>query len=376
MKTELVSTRAVEVNSLMLGDVLMEQGAYLPNGVSQSTTQKPDRDTGYAFLKGQTLTLHNYEYDGSGSLINDKSIGLCAPDGELTIHMEGSSSICVDSLSHGVGLWATENAKVIIEGKGSLTLSVQNGINGNIGIAGDGSVQIKSGTLCISAGLAEYTVQNGKKRYNGDSYAVCIKEFIDKGARVTGNDKRGCKVNKNNATQVVYDFPKCIPWLLLGLSFVVVCAISITAWALFFRAPVVLAPDYAPVEAEKNAEEIPNEGEKKKLESTNGGGAVAMMYSIDVTIDRASGEATLLFGNPGESNQDVLLQIVVQDTVLAQSGTLPPGSQVQKLELLSDAADKLAAGGYDGILRVIPYDEVTGERAIMTNDIKVTVTVQ
>lgn len=369
-------TPQTEISTLTLGGVAMWPGAYLQNGSSQTNGHKPGKDSGYAFFDGKTLTLHNYEYNGEGTAFNTNSVGVYIPAGALTIRMEGDSSISVDALSRGIGLWAAENAKVLLKGKGSLTINVHNGINGNIGIAGDGSVQIKSGTLRTGVGLAEYTVQNGKKKYNGDSYAVYIEEFIDKGAHVSGNDKRGCKVNRNNTAQVTYEFSRHILWLPILLGFIAVCAIGVTVWALFFRSPVVLTPDYAPVEKEVNAEVIPDEAEKEKLTNPGGGGAVAMMYSIDVTVDRASGEASLLFGNPSESNQDVLLQIVVQDTVLAQSGTLSPGSQVQKLELLPGAADKLAAGGYDGLLRVIPYDSVTGEKAIMTNDIKVTVTVQ
>lgn len=88
-------------------------------------------------------------------------------------------------------------------------------------------------------------------------------------------------------------------------------AISIAVWALFFKDSdrgTALAPDYAPQEEEKNAEAIPGDtGEK--LDNPECGGSVSLTYSREVSINLKDETATLLFANPGKSNQDMVLQL-------------------------------------------------------------------
>ena len=88
-----------------------------------------------------------------------------------------------------------------------------------------------------------------------------------------------------------------IPVLLL----ITLIAIGVTIWALCFRdtAPV-LAPDYAPVEEESNAQAIEDDS-GEKLEAEEGGGAVSLTYSNEVTIDLSDKAASLVFANPGKS---------------------------------------------------------------------------
>ena len=156
---------------------------------------------------------------------------------------------------------------------------------------------------------------------------------------------------------------------------ITVVALCVTIWALFFRnTGPALAPDYAPQEEEQNAETI--EGDAgEKMDNPEGGGSVSLTYSRDVTIDLENKSATLLFVNPGKSNQDIVLQIVIQDTVIVQSGVLKPGNQVTTLDLFDDAAKKLSNGIYDGNFNVLYYDPITGEKAIVNTEIPITITV-
>lgn len=136
-----------------------------------------------------------------------------------------------------------------------------------------------------------------------------------------------------------------------------------------------LAPDYAPVNEEKYAEDIGDDGDKK-LDQAEGGGAVSLTYSTDVDISLDKKLATLFFANPSKSNQDMVLQIVVHDTVVAQSGTISPGKQIGKMDLLSSGARKLQAGGYDGKFVVLYYQPDTHEKTIVNTDIPVKITVR
>ena len=143
--------------------------------------------------------------------------------------------------------------------------------------------------------------------------------------------------------------------LILLLLLITVIAVGVTIWALFFRdtAPA-LTPDYAPQQEETNAEPIGDEDDEK-LEAEEGGGAVSLSYSNEVDISLSEGTAELFFANPTKSTQDMVLQIVVQDEIIVQSGLLKPGNQVTALELLDGAAGKLSAGGYEGKFAVLYY---------------------
>ena len=164
-------------------------------------------------------------------------------------------------------------------------------------------------------------------------------------------------------------------WLILLLLLITLIAVVISVWALFFRSRgSALTPDYAPVEEEKNAESI--EGDSgDKLKSPQGGGSVSISYSTDVSIDLSEKSAGLYFANPSKSNQDMVVQVVIQDTILVQSGSLKPGNQVTKLNLLEGAEKKLSPGGYDGKLVILFYDETTGEKAVVNTEIPVTIMV-
>ena len=159
------------------------------------------------------------------------------------------------------------------------------------------------------------------------------------------------------------------------LAVITVIALGVTVWALFFReSGPVLAPDYAPQGEEQHAETIPND-DGEKMEQPDGGGSVSLSYSREVTIALGEETAKLYFANPGKSNQDIVLQLVVQDQVILQSGTLKPGNQVTSLELLNGAAKMLSEGGYEGEFVVLYYHPETGEKAVVNTEIPVSITV-
>lgn len=141
--------------------------------------------------------------------------------------------------------------------------------------------------------------------------------------------------------------------------------------------PTVLTPDYAPKDEDPNAENIPNDS-GGKLEQPEGGGAVSLIYTTNVTIDLSEKKASLMFGNAQRSNQDMVVQIVVRDCVIVQSGRITPGKRVTALDLLRDAP-MLGEGTYtDASCRfvVLYYDRQSGEKAILNTEIPITVTVK
>lgn len=164
-------------------------------------------------------------------------------------------------------------------------------------------------------------------------------------------------------------------WIILLLLLLLLIAIGVTLWALFFREETTLTPDYAPRREDKYAQSLDDQGDEK-LEQVQGGGVVSLTYSTKVTVTLDDGMASVYFANPSKSNQDMVLQLVVQDVILAQSGRLSPGKQLDTLELLEGAASRLQPGGYNGQFVVLFYQPDTGEKTIVNTEIPVDVTVQ
>lgn len=163
--------------------------------------------------------------------------------------------------------------------------------------------------------------------------------------------------------------------LILLLLLITAAAVCVSVWAVFLREEkAVLAPDYAPQQVEENAEVIPDD-DAGKLDKPQGGGSVSLTYAREVSIGLESRSASLLFANPGKSNQDMMLQIIIQGTVIVQSGVLKPGHQVTTLSLLDGMEKKLTEGVYEGKFNVLYYDPETSEKAIVNTEIPVTITV-
>ena len=164
-------------------------------------------------------------------------------------------------------------------------------------------------------------------------------------------------------------------YLLILLLLITLLAVGLSIWAIWFRdsAPV-LAPDYAPQQTEENAEPI-GDDDDEKLSQPEGGGAVGLTYAKEVSISLTDKSATLLFANPSKSNQDMVLQLVIDDVVVLQSGRLEPGNKVSTLNLLDGAEKRLTAGGYDGKFVVLYYDRTSREKAMLNTEIPITVTV-
>lgn len=168
-------------------------------------------------------------------------------------------------------------------------------------------------------------------------------------------------------------------WMSVFAVITVACIITVIVVLVGRRSepPIILTPDYAPRGEEPNAEKIPGDN-GDKLDQPIGGGAVSLTYSAEVAIDLSDQKATLLFGNPQRSNQDMVVQIVVKDRIVVQSGRITPGHRVTTLDLLRDAP-VLSPGTYTTEsckLVVLYYDPSSGERAILNTEIPVTVTVR
>lgn len=135
-----------------------------------------------------------------------------------------------------------------------------------------------------------------------------------------------------------------------------------------------LKPDYAPGEIDERAVYTPDDD--KKLKSSEGGGAVSMSYSNVVSVDLKKKKIKLFFKNPSKSNQEIVLQIVIEQNgkeyVIAKTDRIPAGYSVYEMKLLNTS---LVKGGYKGKFSIAYYDEKTLEKAVLNTNIPITISV-
>lgn len=172
----------------------------------------------------------------------------------------------------------------------------------------------------------------------------------------------------------VLNNPAGMRYFILCLFLIALAAIGVALWALFFKdvAPV-LPPDYAPETQEKNAVPIPND--TTEAENAQSNNSVSLRYSPEAEVYLNTQSISLYFANPGKSCQNMVIQVIIQDTTIAQSGTLCPGYQITQLELLPDMETRLSSGGYEGKFVIYYYDPTTGERAPVNTEIPLTLQV-
>lgn len=137
----------------------------------------------------------------------------------------------------------------------------------------------------------------------------------------------------------------------------------------------VLSPDIAPSSTDKYSEPM-NDGSQGTIETPTGGGAASLAYTKKVTIDLSSEKASMMFGNPSKSNQNLIIQVIIQETVISQSGLIEPGNKVTTLELLPKIKNSLSEGVYSGKYLVFAYDRETGEKEKVVMEIPITINVQ
>ena len=119
---------------------------------------------------------------------------------------------------------------------------------------------------------------------------------------------------------------------LILATVVALLAICVAVWALFFRAPETPAdPEISPVADEHLTPT--DDGDDEKMPQAEGGGAVNITYSNEVTISLTDATAAVQITNPTRSNQSMLIQLMIQDVKVGQSGTIPPGNQLTVIPL-------------------------------------------
>lgn len=163
--------------------------------------------------------------------------------------------------------------------------------------------------------------------------------------------------------------------LIIALSVLIVVCVGVTAWALFFRSgPDPINPDYPPQGTDDNQRPIEGD-DSTKIDSPEGGGAINVTFGTSATASLGEKTVQLYYANPGASNQNVAILIVIGEMVVAKSDLITPGNEVTQLTLEDYAASMLQLGGYDAELVVRAYDPDSGEKAMVDTKGQITLTV-
>lgn len=165
--------------------------------------------------------------------------------------------------------------------------------------------------------------------------------------------------------------------LIIVLLLLLISSCCVSLWAIFFRDDVpTVAPDYAPPVLEPNAEPTDEPEDTPKFESEEGGGKVTISYETDMTIDLSDGKVYWKYKHPKASNQDVMVQLIIQDRLIFKSGLIKAGNEIKVLDLNGEQV-QMGVGNYTGRVELYYYHPETGERAVLSTDLtNITIKVQ
>lgn len=138
----------------------------------------------------------------------------------------------------------------------------------------------------------------------------------------------------------------------VAAAVILILAGVLIVWKMVESKP--LLPDRAPPDIEKNA--VIDNTDSEKMDVPPDGGGASFNYAKEISIDLSTGTAELYFENCGSALYDASLILVIDDTVILESGLLPLGSRLTALSFPKDSLP-LQRGGYDAALWVQSYDE-------------------
>lgn len=110
------------------------------------------------------------------------------------------------------------------------------------------------------------------------------------------------------------------------------------------------------------------------LTGREGTQTIDVICAQELTVHTVSRTVELFYQNPASSELDVSLELYVQDNLIASSGIVPAGYQLNSMPLLV----QLEASGqkYDGRLKTILYDADGNRISYVDSEIEVFVRIQ
>ena len=196
-----------------------------------------------------------------------------------------------------------------------------------------------------------------------------------------------------SAGQVRKIFPW--PWILGGLLFALLAALLL----LWYFKPGL----YPAIPVDQNARQV------EEANPASGGNHVTYQFNDEAVFPSNSQNGEFYIKNPGDSNHDIVVEFYITDqellntvgttgrsaeeqqqlessgnyspdsqrTLIAESGSIPPGYELDviRLKSLPDGTE-LSAGSYQVIAQLVFYDLDTHERAMVNSEIPTTLIIE
>lgn len=163
-----------------------------------------------------------------------------------------------------------------------------------------------------------------------------------------------------------------ITWLILSVG---------TFIGVFYYSVVINTHPYPTIipsstpELHEYALTIPvNKDETGQMDVPIHGGGASVTCSSAVNVQLKKSKIDFYYKNPSRSLSSALVQILVNDQVLAQSGAIPPGYESYVLDLNTDV--KWKVGQYKGTLIISFYDLNTNKKVDVDSQIEIDVFIE
>ncbi len=127
----------------------------------------------------------------------------------------------------------------------------------------------------------------------------------------------------------------------------------------------ILLPDDAYQTVDPNVQPYPGGKDDPALQYPAGGGAASFICEAQLQIDLGQARVGLMFANPANSPQNMLIELRIQDVTVAQSGRIEPGYRITEMTL--QRGDVLTQGIYRGELLIYFYAPDTGVQTVQTS---------
>lgn len=173
---------------------------------------------------------------------------------------------------------------------------------------------------------------------------------------------------------------------------------------LFLHGRQRILPTFAPVPYDKDVVPIPDE----PVSPNKDGNFVSFQFKQEIDVNKSTGHCNFEFKNPGNSNHNIVVQLQFTDaqavrimgstgrseeeqkrlestpeydpetyrTVLAESGAIQPGYQLDSLRLTEqENGATIPDGKYNAMIYLVFYDIDTNNRAMLESQLPVEITV-
>lgn len=127
----------------------------------------------------------------------------------------------------------------------------------------------------------------------------------------------------------------------------------------------ILPPDEAYQKVDPGIEPYPGTTDPPALQYPADGGGASFICEAQMQIDLARERVNLMFANPANSPQNVLIELSIQGVVVAQSGRIESGYRITEMPL--KRPDVLTQGIYHGELLIYFYAPDTGVQTVSSS---------